>query len=449
MSRLCVKNIGQNATEKHLKEFFSSKGEVTDVKIVKTKSGKSRHFAFIGYRTEEQCRIAQQFFNNSYLNTSKLSVEIAKKVGDPTLAPTSSLSKRKLEKKLESAKEIVKKPKIEKREKKTIVELDRSKMEFFDVMKSRGKAKFWGNDDGSDGNQLAQESKFLGSSSDIIEDSNHVTSGSSSEESEDEMDIADVAKDNAISDMDYLKSKMKSSIVDSDDDEENSNDMDENDNEGIFKSKSTGPSRDKGNDKNVKNTTKSDKNSKNTTKSDNNGKNVDSNQDSLSDTINSDTNDVNDSKKQEDNEEDEMDDSRIFIRNLPFSCNEDELLNVFEPYGKVTQIHIPLNDDKCGKGYGFVEFLIPENAKKAISELDGSSFQGRLLHLIQAKKQLEHVLNENDANENGGSGSNKKSRLSSFQQKQEQERKKLANKRDGWNASHVRADTVIDALSEK
>ncbi len=33
-SRICVKNIGKNATEKQLKDLFSFKGEVTDVKII-------------------------------------------------------------------------------------------------------------------------------------------------------------------------------------------------------------------------------------------------------------------------------------------------------------------------------------------------------------------------------------------------------------------------------
>ena len=33
-SRICVKNIGKHTTEKQLKDLFSSKGEVTDVKII-------------------------------------------------------------------------------------------------------------------------------------------------------------------------------------------------------------------------------------------------------------------------------------------------------------------------------------------------------------------------------------------------------------------------------
>lgn len=36
-SRLCVKNVPKHATEKQLKEHFARKGEITDVKILKTR----------------------------------------------------------------------------------------------------------------------------------------------------------------------------------------------------------------------------------------------------------------------------------------------------------------------------------------------------------------------------------------------------------------------------
>lgn len=83
--------------------------------------------------------------------------------------------------------------------------------------------------------------------------------------------------------------------------------------------------------------------------------------------------------------------------------------------------------------------MIPEHGKNAIKELDGTSFQGRLLHIIPARAQISH------SEEN----SQKNSHLSSFQKKKEDERKKQANKREGWNASYVRSDTVIDSLSDK
>lgn len=36
-SRLCVKNLPKYVTEPRLKEHFSAKGEVTDVKVLRTK----------------------------------------------------------------------------------------------------------------------------------------------------------------------------------------------------------------------------------------------------------------------------------------------------------------------------------------------------------------------------------------------------------------------------
>lgn len=40
-----------------------------------------------------------------------------------------------------------------------------------------------------------------------------------------------------------------------------------------------------------------------------------------------------------------------------------------------------------GKGYAFVLFMFPQNALQAMQQLDGSIFQGRILHVIPAKKR--------------------------------------------------------------
>lgn len=98
-----------------------------------------------------------------------------------------------------------------------------------------------------------------------------------------------------------------------------------------------------------------------------------------------------------------------------------------------------MNEDKRAKGFGFVQYMIPEHSKAAISALDGTAFQGRLLHIIPAKMQHHNTEEEKT----------KQSHLSSFQKKKEEERRKMANKREGWNASYVRSDTVIDSLSDK
>ena len=73
-------------------------------------------------------------------------------------------------------------------------------------------------------------------------------------------------------------------------------------------------------------------------------------------------------------------------------------------------------------------------------ELDGSSFQGRLLHIINSKKAPEIIPQDLEKG---------KVKLSSFQQKKEDDRRKMANKTEGWNASFVRSDAVVDSLAER
>lgn len=62
-------------TDTKLKELFSQKGIVTDVQLKYTEDGKFRRFAFIGYKTEEQAKLAQSFFDQTYIDTCKIFVE--------------------------------------------------------------------------------------------------------------------------------------------------------------------------------------------------------------------------------------------------------------------------------------------------------------------------------------------------------------------------------------
>ncbi|GAB4818001.1 hypothetical protein N2152v2_005047 [Parachlorella kessleri] len=80
-SRVCVKNLPKHVDEKRLREHFSAKGEVTDAKIMRTKDGKSRQFGFVGFRSAEEARVAVKYFDKSFMDTSRLLVEFAYKFG--------------------------------------------------------------------------------------------------------------------------------------------------------------------------------------------------------------------------------------------------------------------------------------------------------------------------------------------------------------------------------
>ena len=93
-SRVIVKHLPSKATEKRLRELFSSCGEVTDVKLMKTKGGTFRHFGFVGFVEESQAAAAVEQFSKTYMDASKIEVELAKPYGHDELArPWSKYSK--------------------------------------------------------------------------------------------------------------------------------------------------------------------------------------------------------------------------------------------------------------------------------------------------------------------------------------------------------------------
>jgi multiple RNA-binding domain-containing protein 1 len=77
MSRIIVKNIPKEITDKELSDHFSKKGVITDVKIMKKENGQSRKFAFIGFKKEEDGINSIKYFNNTFLWTCKIIVESA------------------------------------------------------------------------------------------------------------------------------------------------------------------------------------------------------------------------------------------------------------------------------------------------------------------------------------------------------------------------------------
>ena len=94
-TRIIVKNLPKNITEEEIKKHFSQKGTITDVKIMYRENGQSRNFCFIGFKDEQSAKEAIKYFNQTYLKTMKISVEIAKIQGDPSLKKKGKLTKNK------------------------------------------------------------------------------------------------------------------------------------------------------------------------------------------------------------------------------------------------------------------------------------------------------------------------------------------------------------------
>ena len=80
----------------------------------------------------------------------------------------------------------------------------------------------------------------------------------------------------------------------------------------------------------------------------------------------------------------------IFVGNLSFNTNEDELRQLFEAYGQVDRVSI-LTDRDTGRsrGFGFVEMANNEDGEKAIAALNGSQIGGRTINVNEARPKTE------------------------------------------------------------
>jgi RNA recognition motif-containing protein len=80
--------------------------------------------------------------------------------------------------------------------------------------------------------------------------------------------------------------------------------------------------------------------------------------------------------------------SKIYVGGLPYSATDPQLNELFAPHGTVESARV-ITDKFTGqsRGFGFVEMSTPEEAKAAITALNGSQMDGRSLVVNEAKPQ--------------------------------------------------------------
>ncbi|ETV87264.1 hypothetical protein, variant [Aphanomyces astaci] len=408
-TRLFVQNLPLYVDDEKLRKHFAAHGQVTDACVVKTKDGKSRRFGFVGFKTETQTTTAQKFFDKSFIDTTRINVKVAQpRESDELDRPWSKYSKGSSRYKEKQA------PVVEGAdgdESTTTTDAKKAKEpskeaggfdEFVETMQPRSKTKFWANDDvvdaasGAgpetiqsilhDSNDSDDEYEDLDTIHDVNKQSakKAKTGGDDTDDEsgdDDSMDKSKASSKQTMSDLEFLKAKTVRRIADSDDEEDNASDnSDDNSEDDDAVTKLNQPSHD--------------------------------------------------------DETPVAPSARLFIRNLPYSCVEEDLTELFAGYGTIVELHMPLDDNKRTKGFGFVLFQSMAEADAARAALDGKAFQGRLLHVLAAKAKLEPVGVEDTS-------------TLTYKQRKEAERKALANTKVGWNASYIRGDATVDALAAR
>ncbi len=76
----------------------------------------------------------------------------------------------------------------------------------------------------------------------------------------------------------------------------------------------------------------------------------------------------------------------IYVGNLNYKVNEEDLKDIFEEYGAVSSSKI-IMDKYSGrsKGFGFVTMDDSNEANKAIEELNGATLENRVMVVNEAR----------------------------------------------------------------
>ncbi|TBU46842.1 RNA-binding domain-containing protein [Dichomitus squalens] len=397
MSRLIVKNLPAYLTQERLRKHFETSdgpgGTLTDVKLVLKPDGTSRRFGFIGYKSPQEAERAKKWFNRSFVDSSRITVDVVDGAKDapaprPNKRPRLGPSPAEVEGSAEASANTKTTKTSTKDRSKTGKHADLTD-EFMQVMQPRNKGPSWKDTDpipaplastSKDSGIDAKKSKKLKKGKELPE---------ATEEKVGSADASSTTGCSSMSDTDWLRRHTKSTLDSVDvpekvfeqsddelmkDDEEDSDDDNDDETEPLDSTKAT-----------------------------------------------------------------ILQTSRLFLRNLPFTCTEDEIREHFQAHGDVTQAHLVLDPKtQQSKGLAYVTFAKPEQAVAAYEALDKTSFQGRLLHVLPAVDRKGKV--EDDKGEG---------KKRTVKQDRDAKRKATAGKEFNWAMLYMNSDAVVSSIADR
>jgi cold-inducible RNA-binding protein len=102
-----------------------------------------------------------------------------------------------------------------------------------------------------------------------------------------------------------------------------------------------------------------------------------------------------------------MSNSKIYVGNLPFSANEQELGDMFSQYGQITECKL-ITDRYSGrsKGFAFITFNSSDEANAALV-MNGNDMDGRNIRVnIAEDRRRDDRAGSGDRGDRGGRGGN-------------------------------------------
>ncbi|KAK2598570.1 hypothetical protein N8I77_011972 [Diaporthe amygdali] len=383
-SRLFVKNLPPSITEADFRKHFATGGrEVTDIKLIP-----KRRIGYVGYRTSEDAAKAVKFFNRSYIRLSRISVEVARPISDPSL-PTAKKAGPRVQNKLPTpepeprAKEADANDKKRKRE--GADESDPKLKEYLDMMRpgqttSSKLEGIYGQqpseqndvemavapvDDESDDEYEAIPAKKQKQQKEIAEETPaaqvEVPSPMVDPPKAIDQDVPNTTGPADATDDDWLRSRTNRLL-----------DLVDPDDQSALPLPPAPPTQ---------------------------APAVTSGPSLAEVELDCATPEAPGEPVVERTGEEVATEQinrtgRLFVRNLPFKATEAELAKHFQKYGETEEVHIPVSGSGQGKGFAHISFSDPGSAIAALQDADGKPFQGRILHVLPGQPKKDHQLDD-------------------------------------------------------
>ncbi|XP_062023472.1 polyadenylate-binding protein 3 [Rosa rugosa] len=81
--------------------------------------------------------------------------------------------------------------------------------------------------------------------------------------------------------------------------------------------------------------------------------------------------------------------ANLYLKNLDDTINDDKLKELFSEFGTITSCKVMLDHQGMSKGSGFVAFSTPEEANKALNEMNGKMIGRKPLYVAVAQRKEE------------------------------------------------------------
>jgi cold-inducible RNA-binding protein len=96
---------------------------------------------------------------------------------------------------------------------------------------------------------------------------------------------------------------------------------------------------------------------------------------------------------------------KLFVGGLSWDTTDDGLRQAFASYGEITEAKV-ISDRDTGRsrGFGFVTFTQDEDAKTAISKMDGTSLDGKTIKVNEAQEKSPRGGGRSGGGFGGGRG---------------------------------------------